>query len=128
MKGISMASLFVVSGGDKVDYYPLGNRTTVVGRDEAVPIQVVDKQVSRKHMQIRLDKHSECYYAIDMASRNGVFINGRKIDEETVLADGDRIHIGDTDILFTLKDFPDRENAMHNFKKVGERKFSTSDE
>ena len=126
MKGIPMASLFVVSGGDKVDYYPLGKRTTVVGRDEAVPIQVVDKQVSRKHMQIRLDKESECYYATDMTSRNGVFINGRKINEETVLADGDRIHIGDTDILFTLKDFDDRENALYNFKKVGERKFSTS--
>jgi pSer/pThr/pTyr-binding forkhead associated (FHA) protein len=126
MKGVSMASLFVVSGGDKVDYYPLGKRTTVVGRDEAVPVQVVDKQVSRKHMQIRLDKESECYYATDMTSRNGVFINGRKIAAETVLADGDRIRIGDTDILFTLKDFDDRENALHNFKKVGERRFSTS--
>ena len=121
-----MASLFVVSGGEQVNYYPLGKRTTVVGRDEAVPIQVVDKQVSRKHMQIRFDKESECYYATDMTSRNGVFINGRKIDKETVLADGDRIHIGDTGILFTLKDFDDRENALHNFKKVGERKFSTS--
>lgn len=126
MKGVPMASLFVVSGGDKVDYYPLGKRTTVVGRDEAVPVQVVDKQVSRKHMQIRLDKESECYYATDMTSRNGVFINGRKIAAETVLADGDRIRIGDTDMLFTLKDFDDRENALHNFKKVGERRFSTS--
>ena len=121
-----MASLFIVTGGEQVNYYPLGKRTTVIGRDEAVPIQVVDKQVSRKHMQIRLDKESECYYAIDMTSRNGVFINGRKIDRETVLADGDRIRIGDTDLLFTLKDFDDRENALHNFKKVGERKFSTS--
>ena len=120
-----MASLFVVSGGDRVDYYPLGKRTTVVGRDEAVPIQVVDKQVSRKHMQIRLDKAADCYYATDMTSRNGVFINGRKISEETVLADGDRIRIGDTEMLFTLKDFPDQENALHNFKKVGERRFST---
>ena len=125
MKGIPMASMFVLSG-ETVNYYPLGKRTTVVGRDEAVPIQVVDKQVSRKHMQIRLDKETECYYATDMSSRNGVFINGRKIQEETVLADGDRIRIGDTEMLFTLKDFPDRENALHNFKKVGERKFSTS--
>jgi pSer/pThr/pTyr-binding forkhead associated (FHA) protein len=126
MKGTSMASLFVVSGGEQVNYYPLGKRTTVVGRDEAVPIQVVDKQVSRKHLQIRLDKKSECFYVTDMTSRNGVFINGRKINEETVLADGDRIRIGDTEMLFTLKDFPDRENALHNFKKAGERRFSTS--
>lgn len=121
-----MASLFVVSGNEQVNYYPLGKRTSVVGRDEAAPIQVVDKQVSRKHLQIRLDKKSECFYATDMSSRNGVFINGRKIDEETVLADGDRIRIGDTEMLFTLKDFPDQENALHNFKKAGERRFSTS--
>jgi len=121
-----MASLFVISGGDKVDYYPLGKRTNVIGRDESVPIQVVDKQVSRKHMQIRFDKERECYYAIDMTSRNGVFINGKKIDDETLLADGDQIRVGDTDVLFTLKDFPARENALNHYKKAGERKFSTS--
>lgn len=120
-----MASLFVISG-DKVDYYPLGKRTHVVGRNEAVPIQIVDKQVSRKHMQIRFDKEKECYYALDMKSRNGIFVNGRKIDNETILADGDMIRIGDVDMLFTLKDFPDSENALHKFKKVGERRFSTS--
>lgn len=119
-----MASLFVISG-DKVDYYPLGKRTHVIGRDEAVPIQVIDKQVSRKHMQIRFDKEKECFYSLDMTSRNGVFINGKKIDEETILADGDRIRIGNTDMLFTLKDFPGREDALHKFKKIGERRFST---
>lgn len=121
-----MASLFVVSGDNKVDYYPLGRRTNVVGRDEAVPIQIVDKQVSRKHLQIRFDKENECYYALDMKSRNGTFINGSKIEEETILADGDRVRVGDTNMLFTLKDFPDYENALNHFKKVGERKFSTS--
>jgi pSer/pThr/pTyr-binding forkhead associated (FHA) protein len=126
MKGIPMASLFIVSGGGTVEYYPLGKRTNVVGRDESVPIQVVDRQVSRKHMQIRFDKENESYHAIDMKSRNGVFINGRKISEETILADGDQIHIGDTDMLFTFKDFPGRENALNHFKKAGERKFSTS--
>jgi adenylate cyclase len=121
-----MASVFVILGDNKVDYYPLGKRTNVVGRDEAVPIQIVDKQVSRKHLQIRFDKEHDCYYALDMKSRNGTFINGRKIEEETILADGDRMRVGDTDILFTFKDFPDRENALNHFKKVGERKFSTS--
>lgn len=121
-----MASLFVVSRGNRVDYYPLGERTNVVGRDESVPIQVVDRRVSRKHMQIRFDRQTQCYYAIDMKSRNGVLINGRKINEETILADGDQIRVGDAEMLFTLKDFPDRENALHHFKIAGERKFSTS--
>jgi len=116
-----MASIIITSGTNIGDYYPLGHRTNVIGRDEAVPIQVLDEHVSRKHMQIRFDKDREQYYALDMKSKHGVFINGNKIHNETTLADGDQIHIGQTTLLFTVKDFPDRESALEHFKKVGER-------
>ncbi len=46
---------------------------------------------------------------------------GSKIDNETVLADCDQIHIGQTDLLFTEKDFADGESALSYYKKVGER-------
>lgn len=120
-----MASIIVVSGPNKGDYYPLGHRPNVIGRDEAVPIQIVDPNVSRKHMQIRFDEGEDQYYAIDMSSKHGMFINGVKIDNEAVLADNDYIGIGTTALLFTLKDFADRENALSHFKKVGERKHPT---
>lgn len=120
-----MASIFVVNGDEEVKYYPLGRRSNVIGRDATVPVQIVNKRISRKHMQIRFDGNEECYYAIDMSSRNGVFVNGRKIETETVLADGDRIGVGDAEILFTLKDFPERENALHHFKKVGQHRMTT---
>ncbi len=116
-----MASIIIISGTQKGDYYPLGHRTNVLGRDEALPIQILDEHVSRKHMQIRFDKDGARYYAIDMKSKHGVFINGRKIHDETILADGDQIRIGATTLLFTLKDFADRESALAHFKKVGER-------
>jgi pSer/pThr/pTyr-binding forkhead associated (FHA) protein len=116
-----MASIIVVSGTKKGDYYPLGHRTNVVGRDEAVPIQILDEHVSRKHMQIRFDKDKEQYCALDMRSKHGVFINGSRIHCETALVDGDQIHIGQTDLLFTEKDFADSESALSHFKKVGER-------
>ncbi len=77
-----MASLIVTSGVNKGDYYPLGQRTTVIGRDEAVPIQIVDQKISRKHMQIRFE--GEQYYAIDMKSKHGVFINNVQINNENV--------------------------------------------
>ena len=116
-----MASIIITSGSNKGDYYPLGHRTNVIGRDEAVPIQILDEHISRKHMQIRFDKDKGCYYALDMKSKHGVFINGRKIEDETTLADGDQIRIGAIIFLFTLKDFTDRESALAHFKKVGER-------
>ncbi len=120
-----MASIMVISGSSKGDYYPLGQRTNVIGRDEALPIQILDPKVSRKHMQIHYDKDKDQYWAIDMKSKHGVFINDRRISEETVLADNDCITIGQTDILFTLEDFTDRDNALSHFKKVGERRHPT---
>ena len=50
-----MASLIVSSGKQEGDYYPLGRRTNVIGRDEALFIQILDHMVSRKHLQIRFD-------------------------------------------------------------------------
>ena len=116
-----MASIIVATGERKGDYYPLGRRTNVVGRDEALLIQILDEHISRKHMQIHFDEDKQQYYALDMKSKHGVFINGSKINNETLLADEDQIGIGQTTILFTLKDFEDRESALSHFKKVGER-------
>ncbi len=116
-----MASLFIISGDQKGDYYPLGVRTNVIGRDEALPIQVLDDSVSRKHLQIRYDQQRNQYHALDMKSKYGVFINDKKITEETVLVDGDEILIGQTTLLFTEKNFEDWESALSHFKKVGER-------
>jgi len=120
-----MASILVMSGAQKGDYYPLGRRTNVVGRDEGAPIQILDEHISRKHMQIRFDPDKKQYRALDMKSKHGVFINGGKIHDETVLVDDDQIHIGQTDLLFTEKDFTDRESALSHFKKVGERMRAT---
>lgn len=116
-----MASLIIASGQNEGDYYPLGRRTTVIGRDEAVPVQIIDQYISRKHMQIRFEKALQRYYALDMKSKHGVFINKRRISDETALSDGDEIDIGGVTLLFTEKDFDDRESAMSHYKKVGER-------
>ena len=116
-----MASIIVMSGPQQGDYYPLGQRTNVIGRADANPIQILDDKVSRKHLQIHFDHDKQQYHALDMKSKSGVFINGSKIDSETALADGDQILIGQTIVLFTLDDFPDRESAQSHFKKVGER-------
>jgi pSer/pThr/pTyr-binding forkhead associated (FHA) protein len=123
-----MASLFIISGDQKGSYYPLGHRTNVLGRNEALPIQILDDLVSRKHLQIRYDKQQDKHYAVDMKSKHGVFINDRKISEETALVDGDEILIGQTTLLFTEKGFDDWESALSHFKKVGERMRPTHNE
>jgi len=116
-----MASLIVTNGKQEGSYYPLGRRTNVVGRDEALPIQILDNMVSRKHLQIRFDQATNRYFAYDMKSRNGVYVNNRRIEDELALQDGDVILVGMTAILFADRDFKDKESALLHYKKVGER-------
>ena len=116
-----MATVIITSGEQKGDYYPLGRRTSVIGRAEMLPIQILDDLVSRKHLQIRFVEEEGKYYVMDMKSRHGVFVNGGRIAEETGLTEGDEVMIGRTTLLFTEKDFDDRESALSHFKKAGER-------
>jgi pSer/pThr/pTyr-binding forkhead associated (FHA) protein len=115
-----MATLVVISGDRRGEYYPLGRRTNVIGRGEALPIQILDGGVSRKHLQIRFDRSTGTYRVLDMASRNGVFVNSERIASEIVLADRDRIRLGATLLLFTEKDFAGDAPALHRFKRAGE--------
>jgi pSer/pThr/pTyr-binding forkhead associated (FHA) protein len=120
-----MASIIITTGQQQGNFYPLGQRTTVLGRDEGLLVQILDSKVSRKHMQIHYNKEKDKYYAIDMNSKHGVFINEKRIDEETELKANDYIRIGETVILFVAEDFEDRESALNYYKKVGERRKDT---
>jgi pSer/pThr/pTyr-binding forkhead associated (FHA) protein len=71
-------------------------------------------------MEIRFDRRSSSYSAVDLGSTNGVQINGARIDKETVLSDGDYISIGQTSFMFTVKDFFDRESTLAHIRKFGE--------
>jgi pSer/pThr/pTyr-binding forkhead associated (FHA) protein len=120
-----MASIIIISGQQKGEYLPLGRRTNVIGRAEALPMQILDDMVSRKHLRIRYDENTKEHYAEDMNSKHGVIINDRKITVPATLREGDQIRIGQTTLLYTEKDFDDRESALSHFKKFGERQRPT---
>jgi pSer/pThr/pTyr-binding forkhead associated (FHA) protein len=116
-----MASIIVVSGPNEGDYYPLGARTMVVGRDEGCPIQITDDRASRKHFQIRFDPATKGWHGLDMKSANGTWINGRKVETDVALQDNDEIMVGESKLVFTLKEFPDRQSALSHWKQRGQR-------
>lgn len=120
-----MASIIVISGEQKGEFLPLGRRINVIGRAESLPMQILDDMVSRKHLRIRYDENTNEHSAEDMNSKHGVIINNRKITGLATLKEGDQIRIGQTMLLFTEKDFDDRESALSHFKKVGERQRPT---
>jgi len=116
-----MPSIIVISGPNEGDYYPLGKRTMVVGRDEGCAIQILDDLVSRKHVQVRFDESAGHYLALDMKSANGAFVNGRRLSAEVGLQDGDILELGKSRLMYTDENFADRESAMNHYKKRGER-------
>ncbi len=120
-----MASLFVVSGKARGDYYRLADGKIVVGRDEHADIQIVDEMVSRHHMEILFKDENEDCQVNDLNSANGVFVNGKRVREGTPLADGDTIRIGETKLLYTKKNISDLDTAMAFIKKRGEHGKST---
>ena len=122
-----MATLIVMSGPGVDNYYPLGRRTTVVGRDEGVLVQILDPHVSRKHFQILYKAETELYYILDMRSRHGTLVSGERVtaDHEKPLCNNDVITAGGTTILFTTRDFPDAKSALAYRKQVGQREETT---
>lgn len=121
-----MASLLINSGQDDERYFPLEeHRLIIVGRDDECTIQVLDDQVSRRHLQIRFEPDEAKHYAADYRSANGVFVNGDRIVEDKALADGDSIRIGNTTIAYLQDDHSDVESAKDALRKKDEWKRST---
>ena len=116
-----MASIIITTGDQKGEFLPLGRRISVIGRAENLPLQIRDDLVSRKHLRIRFEEETGDYFAEDMGSHNGVYINNQRIAEKTRLAEGDMILIGATFLMFTQKDFDDKDSALMHFKKAGEQ-------
>lgn len=116
-----MASLIVISGKQRGEYLPLGQRTSVIGRAESLPLQILDDRVSRIHFRVHFEKDSKKYYVEDMDSKHGTLINMDRITQKTALAEGDQIQIGETKLLFTEKDFDTQESALMHWKTVGEK-------
>jgi pSer/pThr/pTyr-binding forkhead associated (FHA) protein len=119
------ASIIIVAGKGEGDYYPLGEEVVTLGRDEHCAIQILDEQVSRRHLQIALNPKDKTYHAQDLKSANGVFINDRRITDSTSLADGDIIALGNSKVMFAARHFPDRKSAWDYYKLCGERGRST---
>ena len=112
-----MASLLVTSGINKGDYYPLTEDDFTVGRDAKNTAQVIDDRVSRQHLIVRFDQASNTYLASDSGSRNGSSLNKKPLDDETTLADGDELGIGDTTLRFSDKDFPNKQSALEHYRE-----------
>ena len=88
----------VLEGGGK--RFELLGSVVSIGRDPSADISLKDPAVSGTHAQIA--EHDGRLYLRDLGSRNGTYANRRLVSEPHLLAEGDVIHVGDTDLTFHL--------------------------
>lgn len=66
---------------------------SVIGRDSDCQICVSDKRVSRRHASLVVK--DDFLYIKDEHSSNGTYVNGMRINRQTLLQNGDRVRVGD---------------------------------
>jgi hypothetical protein len=67
-----------------------------VGRNASCQLSLDDPLVSRRHALFHVDR--DVVLLEDLASRNGVLVNGERIDGRVQLTPGDRVRIGDQEL------------------------------
>jgi hypothetical protein len=79
---------------------PLRVRPPVeIGRSKDAGVAVNDPEVSRQHA--RLSSYDGVVYVEDLRSRNGTFLNGRRVTEAIEVREGDEIDVGTTRLVVT---------------------------
>lgn len=88
----------------------------VLGRSPDCHITIEDPLISRRHARIVL--RGDEAFVEDLGSRNGVRVNGRAIDGEVALSDGDRVRIGTQELLFSVVKRRDRPARPTGYMRV----------
>ncbi len=89
-----MTKIYIMSGPAEGEFFDMEGDTVHIGRSPQNHIQIKDKYVSRRHLQITQKKGR--YIIKDLNSKNGTFVNGEAIDPgvDVVVAAGLPIVIG----------------------------------
>lgn len=77
----------------------LGSSCWTFGRSDDNNFVLPDRWISRNHAMLQCMESGE-YYLIDLGSRNGSFINGRRVSVPVILQNGDLLTFGQTEMRF----------------------------
>jgi DNA-binding winged helix-turn-helix (wHTH) protein len=80
---------------------PLATGENVVGRDRNTDVSIDDSTISRRHARIRVAGDGATIE--DLGSKNGTFVQGRRIEKPRRVSDGDRIQVGS--VVLTFREF-----------------------
>ncbi|MBL0713587.1 MAG: FHA domain-containing protein [Desulfosarcina sp.] len=92
-----MAKLYIFTRRGRSEYNLVDHN--VLGRHPKNRIKVLEPGVSKVHCLISTEE-KQTYSIRDLGSRNGTFVNDKRIKGKIVLNDGDEIRLGHTRCLF----------------------------
>jgi chromosome segregation ATPase len=72
-----------------------------IGRAAGQDLRIPNASISRGH--VRLELKGDQFSVIDLASRNGTFLNGKRV-QESLLSDGDVLHLGEIPLVICMDD------------------------
>lgn len=99
------AVLVCTDGSLKGQRAPVGADGLMLGRGEHCDMIIKDAGVSREHARVLL--HNDAVWIQDAGSRNGCFLNGRRLSRHQTLSPGDDLRIGEHRFTIELEEpFP----------------------
>ena len=93
-----MASLLVQQKGKRAQVFEINRNNVLIGRGKDTQLLLPDISVSRHHC--RVVQREDGYALKDLGSQNGTSVNGKVVQGECRLADGDKIQVGKFLLVF----------------------------
>jgi len=97
-KGMAMAQLYIYPKTGEPFTFNLGAKRVAIGRAATNDVVLADQFSSGCHAVVAPTERG--YALVDQGSKNGTFVNGRRVTGEIDLARGDEILIGSTRVYF----------------------------
>ncbi len=88
-----MIKLVIADETGATTVVPFVREEISIGRAEGNTIRLTERNISRKHAQLK--RAGETHIISDLDSYNGVLVNGQRVDGEAAIKPGDYIQIGD---------------------------------
>lgn len=92
--------LVVMNGESLGKKFKLKRSSNTIGRENDNLIYIDDNQVSKKHAEVLYE--NEEYWIKDSGSRNGVYLNGKKIEQAERLFNGNILKVGSKILKFEI--------------------------
>jgi pSer/pThr/pTyr-binding forkhead associated (FHA) protein len=76
---------------------------TVIGRGPQCQIQLLSRAVSRRHARVEFGDSGEAIIS-DLGTKNGIKLNGKRVQGAAVINEGDTLVVGDVSMIFRAAD------------------------